>query len=65
MQKITPFLWFGGNAEAAALYTSIFPDSKIVSTSRYGEGGPGPAGSAMSMTFQPRQAREQVSTLAH
>ena len=34
MQKITPFLWFNGQAEAAAkFYTSIFKDSKIVSVS--------------------------------
>jgi predicted 3-demethylubiquinone-9 3-methyltransferase (glyoxalase superfamily) len=32
MQKITPFLWFDGNAqEAATFYTSIFQDSKILS----------------------------------
>lgn len=53
MQKITPFLWFDDNAEeAASFYTSIFPDSKIVSISRYGEAGPGPAGTAMTVTFR-------------
>lgn len=53
MQKITPFLWFDNNAEEAAeLYVSIFKDSKILSVSRYGEAGPGPAGSAMSVTFE-------------
>jgi predicted 3-demethylubiquinone-9 3-methyltransferase (glyoxalase superfamily) len=32
MRKITPFPWFDGNAEeAAAFYTSIFKNSKIVS----------------------------------
>jgi predicted 3-demethylubiquinone-9 3-methyltransferase (glyoxalase superfamily) len=37
MQKITPFLWYDGQAEAAAnLYVSIFKDSKIVSVSRNG-----------------------------
>jgi predicted 3-demethylubiquinone-9 3-methyltransferase (glyoxalase superfamily) len=52
MQKITPFLWFNDNAEEAAqLYTSLFKNSKITSTSRYGEGGPGPKGSVMSITF--------------
>ncbi len=36
MQKITPFLWFDKNAEEAMnFYTSIFPDSKIVSIKRY------------------------------
>ena len=33
-QKITPFLWFDGRAEAAAkFYTSIFKNSKIISAS--------------------------------
>lgn len=40
MQRITPFLWFDGRAEeAATLYTGIFPNSKIVEVSRYGEAG--------------------------
>ena len=53
VQKITPFLWFDNNAEEAAeLYVSIFKKSKILSLSRYGEAGPGPAGSAMSVTFE-------------
>lgn len=53
MQKITPFLWFDGNAEEAMnLYTSIFPRSKVKDVSRYGEGGPGPKGSLMSATFE-------------
>ncbi len=42
-QRITPFLWFDGQAEEAAkFYVSIFPNSKVLSTSRYGEGGPVP-----------------------
>lgn len=53
MQKITPFLWFGGNAEEAVdFYVSTFPDSKILSVSRYGDDGPGPKGQAMVVTFQ-------------
>ena len=37
-QKITPFLWFDDQAEEAArFYTSIFKNSKILSTNRYGE----------------------------
>jgi predicted 3-demethylubiquinone-9 3-methyltransferase (glyoxalase superfamily) len=53
MQKITPFLWFDNNAEEAAhFYISIFKKSKIGSVSRYGEGGPGPKGSVMSVTFR-------------
>ncbi|MDR3639536.1 MAG: VOC family protein [Isosphaeraceae bacterium] len=52
-QKITPFLWFDHQAEeAAAFYTSIFPDSKVLKVVRYGEAGPGPAGSAMTVEFQ-------------
>jgi predicted 3-demethylubiquinone-9 3-methyltransferase (glyoxalase superfamily) len=53
VQKITPFLWFDNRAEEAAnFYTSIFKNSKILSVSRYGEAGPGPKGSAMSVTFE-------------
>ncbi len=53
MQKITPFLWFDGNAEEAVnFYVSIFPQSRIVSMSRYGEAGPGPKGQVMSATFE-------------
>ena len=53
IQKITPFLWFNQEAEEAAnLYVSLFPDSKILSVSRYGEGGRGPKGSAMTVEFQ-------------
>ena len=53
MQKITPFLWFNDNAEEAAnFYTSIFKHSKLGNIARYGETGPGPKGSVMSVTFQ-------------
>ncbi len=53
MQKITTFLTFENQAEQAVnLYTSIFKNSKIVSVSRYGEGGPGPAGEVMAMAFE-------------
>jgi predicted 3-demethylubiquinone-9 3-methyltransferase (glyoxalase superfamily) len=52
-QRITPFLWFDGQAEEAAkFYVSIFPNSKVGSTSRYGEGGPGPKGSVMTVAFE-------------
>jgi len=35
-QKITPNLWFDGNAkEAVDYYVSVFPDSKIRSTEHY------------------------------
>ncbi len=53
MQKITSFLWFDHEAEEAMnLYVSVFKNSKILSVSRYGEGGPGLAGSVMTATFQ-------------
>ena len=53
MQKITPFLWFDGQAEEAAkFYVSIFKNSKIVTIARYGEAGPGPKGSVMTVVFQ-------------
>jgi predicted 3-demethylubiquinone-9 3-methyltransferase (glyoxalase superfamily) len=53
MQKITPFLWFDGNAEEAMnFYVSIFKNSKIVNVRRYGDAGPGPKGSVMTGTFQ-------------
>ena len=53
MQKITPFLWFDDKAEEAMnFYVSIFKNSRIVSISRYGEGGPGPKGTVMTGTFE-------------
>jgi predicted 3-demethylubiquinone-9 3-methyltransferase (glyoxalase superfamily) len=52
MQKITPFLWFDKEAEEAAkFYTSIFKNSKLGGVSRYGEGGPMPKGTAMTVGF--------------
>ncbi|HEV8657071.1 MAG TPA: VOC family protein [Thermoanaerobaculia bacterium] len=53
MQKITPFLWFDGNAEEAVkFYKSVFQDSKIGKVTRYGEAGPGPKGTVMTATFE-------------
>jgi predicted 3-demethylubiquinone-9 3-methyltransferase (glyoxalase superfamily) len=53
MQKVSPFLWFDSNAEEASnFYVSIFKNSKVLKVSRYGEGGPGPAGSVMIVNFQ-------------
>lgn len=52
MQKITTFLTFNDQAEEAVnFYVSIFGNSRILSTSRYGEGGPLPAGTVMSASF--------------
>jgi predicted 3-demethylubiquinone-9 3-methyltransferase (glyoxalase superfamily) len=52
MQKITPFLWFDTQAEEAAnFYVSIFKESRIVTVTRYGETGPGPQGTVMTVAF--------------
>jgi predicted 3-demethylubiquinone-9 3-methyltransferase (glyoxalase superfamily) len=53
MQKITPFLWFDGNAEEAMnFYVSIFENSKVLTVTRYGDPGPGPKGTVMTAKFQ-------------
>ncbi len=53
MQKISPFLWFDDQAEEAVnFYTSIFKNSKILNVTRYGEVGPGPKDSVMTVAFQ-------------
>lgn len=56
-QKIVPCLWFDKNAEEAMnFYTSIFEDSRIVSITRYPEGGEGPmagmAGKVLTGIFE-------------
>ncbi|MBV8490547.1 MAG: VOC family protein [Candidatus Eremiobacteraeota bacterium] len=52
-QRIRPWLWFVDQAEDAAnFYVATFENSKITSVSRYGEAGPGPAGSVMVVTFE-------------
>jgi predicted 3-demethylubiquinone-9 3-methyltransferase (glyoxalase superfamily) len=52
-QKITPFLWYDDNAEEAVnFYVSIFKNSRIKDVSRYGEAGPGKAGTVMTITFE-------------
>jgi predicted 3-demethylubiquinone-9 3-methyltransferase (glyoxalase superfamily) len=53
VQTISPFLWFDNQAEEAAkLYVSVFPNSKILGVARYGEAGPGPKGTVMTVTFE-------------
>jgi predicted 3-demethylubiquinone-9 3-methyltransferase (glyoxalase superfamily) len=57
IQKITPFLWFNDQAEEAAeFYTSVFPDSRIVTMTRYGreaaEVSGRPEGTVMTVSFQ-------------
>ena len=56
-QRIAPCLWFDDQAEeAAAFYTSIFPNSRVVAISRYGEAGREihgrPAGTVMTVAFE-------------
>ena len=51
--KIRPMLWFDGQAEEAAkLYVSIFPNSKILEIAHYGDTGPGAKGSVMTVAFR-------------
>jgi predicted 3-demethylubiquinone-9 3-methyltransferase (glyoxalase superfamily) len=57
IQKISPCLWFDDRAEAAAqFYTGIFPNSKILHISHYGEAGKEihgkPAGSVLEVAFE-------------
>ncbi len=52
MRKIRPFLWFDTQAEQAAnYYASIFKNSKTLKITPYGEAGPGPKGSVMTVDF--------------
>lgn len=52
-QRITPGLWFDGQAEeAAAFYMSVFRNSRITSMTRNGDAGPGPKGSALVIAFE-------------
>jgi predicted 3-demethylubiquinone-9 3-methyltransferase (glyoxalase superfamily) len=52
MPKVTPCLWFDGQAEEAArFYTSVFKNSKIKSTTYWGNTGPGPKGSVLTVLF--------------
>ncbi len=52
-QKVTPNLWFDTEAEQAAdFYISVFKDSRIVNLTHYPEGGPGPAGTVMTVEFE-------------
>ncbi len=51
--RLTTCLWFDFNAEeAVAHYLSIFADGRITATARYGDAGPGPAGSVMTIAFE-------------
>jgi predicted 3-demethylubiquinone-9 3-methyltransferase (glyoxalase superfamily) len=53
VQGITPFLWFDDQAEEAAnLYVSLFPNSKVQGVTRHGEAGPGEPGTVMTVDFE-------------
>jgi predicted 3-demethylubiquinone-9 3-methyltransferase (glyoxalase superfamily) len=53
MPKITPFLWFNDQAEEAAhFYVSVFRNSKVKAVTRYGDAGPGPRGTAMTVNLE-------------
>ena len=52
MTSITPCLWFDDNLEEAMeFYTKIFPGSSVGNVARYGEAGPGEAGTVMAADF--------------
>ncbi|MEU1280818.1 VOC family protein [Streptomyces sp. NPDC005805] len=52
MPRITPNLWFDTQGkEAAEFYVSVFPNSKITNVSYYGEAGPRPAGTVLTVDF--------------
>jgi predicted 3-demethylubiquinone-9 3-methyltransferase (glyoxalase superfamily) len=53
MQTLTPCLWFDQDGEEAAeFYVSVFPGSRIVDVAHYGEAGPRPAGTVMTVSFE-------------
>ncbi|MFI6350350.1 VOC family protein [Streptomyces sp. NPDC050560] len=52
MPRINPNLWFDTQAEEAAeFYVSVFPNSSVTRVSYYGEAGPGPAGTVLTVDF--------------
>jgi predicted 3-demethylubiquinone-9 3-methyltransferase (glyoxalase superfamily) len=52
-QRITPNLWFDTEAQdAAAFYTSIFPNSTIGRVVHYNDAGPRPAGMVATVEFE-------------
>jgi predicted 3-demethylubiquinone-9 3-methyltransferase (glyoxalase superfamily) len=60
MQRITPYLWFDGQAEEAAnFYVEVFnnrpgthPAAKVLNLSHYGEAGPGKPGTVLTASFE-------------
>ncbi len=53
VQRIGTCLWFNGHAEEAVnFYLTLFPGSRILETTRWGETGPGEPGSVLVMRFE-------------
>lgn len=53
LPKLTPFLWFDQDAEAAIrFYGGIFPDFALLEQTRWGEGAPLPKGTLMTARFR-------------
>ncbi|HEX3699447.1 MAG TPA: VOC family protein [Phenylobacterium sp.] len=53
MSKIHPFLWYDTQAEEAAkLYVSLFPNSRITAVARNTEAAPGPTGAVLTVEFE-------------
>lgn len=53
MQKIIPFLWFDTQAEEAAnFYASTFKSAKVKEVRRYGDAGPRPKETVLTVTFE-------------
>jgi predicted 3-demethylubiquinone-9 3-methyltransferase (glyoxalase superfamily) len=52
-QKVSTCLWFDTEAEEAAqLYVSLLPKSRITAVSRYGKGAHMPEGTVLTVTFE-------------
>lgn len=61
MTKVTPFLWFDANGEAAMeFYVSVFPNSRVITRTPWGEGGPVPPGGMMVGEFELDRQRVQI-----
>jgi predicted 3-demethylubiquinone-9 3-methyltransferase (glyoxalase superfamily) len=53
MTTIHPFLWFDTQAEeAATLYTSLFPNSKVLAVAKYPDGAGEMSGKVMTVDFE-------------
>ncbi len=61
MTTVTPFLWFDANGEEAMeFYVSVFPNSRIMARTPWGEGGPVPPGGMMVGEFELDGQRVQI-----